>query len=355
MQAGSGIKVVVVGGSGNVGTSVVRALGGASDVQEVVAIARRRPEISLPKTRWLAADVLGDDLRPVFAGADVVIHLAWLIQPSRKPKVTGRVNVDGTARVLEAVRETVPALVYASSVGAYSKGPKDRAVDESWPATGISGSYYSEQKAATERLLDEFEAANPSTRVVRLRPGLIFKEEAGTQIRRFFLGPFAPNPLLRRRLIPAIPNVPGLRFQAVHTDDVADAYVRAALGEARGAFNIAADPVLDPPTLADALGARLIPLPASALRSAAALTWHLRLQPTSPGWVEMALGAPIMDCSRAQAELGWKPRLTSVEALEELLAGIAAGRDYPTPPLAARSSGPLRLNEIRSGVGGRSI
>ena len=95
--------------------------------------------------------------------------------------------------------------------------------------------------------------------------------------------------------MPAIPEVPGLRFQAVHSDDVADAYRRAALGDARGAFNIAADPILDAATLAAALNARTVPVPPSALRSAAALSWHLRLQPTSPGWIEMALGVPIMD------------------------------------------------------------
>jgi UDP-glucose 4-epimerase len=349
------MKIVVVGGSGNVGTSLVRALAGASEVKSILAIARREPEISLPKTTWLGADMVRDDLRPSFEGADAVVHLAWLIQPSRAPEVTGAVNVDGMSRVLEAARETVPAFIYASSVGTYAPGPKDRAVDESWPATGIAGSYYSQQKAATESLLDDFEAANPAVRLVRLRPGLIFKDEAATQIRRFFLGPFAPNPLFRKKLIPAIPDVPGLRFQVVHTDDVADAYVRATLGDARGAFNIAADPVLDPPEIAKALGARLVPVPRSALRSAASLTWHLRLQPTSPGWVEMALKVPIMDCSRAAAELGWKPRLSSIETLEELLAGLAEGADYPTPPLARSTSGKLRGAELRSGVGGKAI
>jgi nucleoside-diphosphate-sugar epimerase len=349
------MKVVVVGGSGNVGTSVVRALGGVREVEEITAIARRIPSLELPRTKWVGADMIRDDLRSAFSGADVLIHLAWLIQPSRSPDVTDTVNVEGTERVLEAARDTVRAIVYASSVGAYAPGPKDRAVDESWPATGIESSYYSRQKAATERILDGFESANPDIRVVRLRPGLIFKDEAATQIRRFFLGPFAPNPLFRRKLIPAIPDVPGLRFQAVHTDDVADAYVRAALGDARGAFNIAADPVLDPRVMAEALGARLVPVPPAALRSAAALTWHLRLQPTSPGWVDMALGVPIMDCSRAARELGWKPRLSSIETLEELLAGLAGGSDYPTPPLSKETSGRARSAEIRSGVGGKAI
>ena len=80
----------------------------------------------------------------------------------------------------------MPALVYASSVGAYSPGPKDRRVDESWPTAGIESSFYSRHKAEVERLLDRFERETPSVRVVRLRPALIFKREAASGIRRLF-------------------------------------------------------------------------------------------------------------------------------------------------------------------------
>ena len=47
----------------------------------------------------------------------------------------------------------MPALVYASSVGAYAPGPKDRRVPETWPTTGVESSFYSRDKAAVERLL----------------------------------------------------------------------------------------------------------------------------------------------------------------------------------------------------------
>ena len=93
----------------------------------------------------------------------------------------------------------VPALVYASSVGAYSAGPKDRAVDECWPTDGVTTSFYSRHKAEVERMLDEFEARAPTLRVVRLRPGLIFKREAASEIRRYFAGPLLPSPLVPGR------------------------------------------------------------------------------------------------------------------------------------------------------------
>jgi nucleoside-diphosphate-sugar epimerase len=348
------MKIVVVGASGNVGTSTLAALAHDPDVESIVGVARRIPARSFPKTEWVAADVVTSPLAEIFAGADVVIHLAWLIQPSRDLDTLHAVNVDGSARVFAAVREAgVPALVYASSVGAYSPGPKDRRVDESWPTDGIESSYYSRHKAATERQLDAFERENPGVRVVRLRPGLIFKRDAASGIRRLFAGPFLPASLLRPGLIPIVPRVPRLVFQAVHSLDVGEAYRLAAVRDVRGAFNIAADPVLDPDELGRLLKARPVSMPAAALRIGADLTWRLRLQPSPSGWVDMALAVPLLDTTRAREELGWQPKRSAGEALLELLEGMRDGAGTPTPPLDPGTSGPGRVRELFTGVGGR--
>src|SRR3954449_5490009 len=268
------MRVVVVGATGNVGTSVLSSLIEAEKVDSIVGVARRRPSLELPKVEWEAADVRSADLIRLFEGADAVIHLAWAIQPSRDESETESVNVVGSERVFGAVADAgVPRLVYASSVGAYSPGPKDTFVDESPPTDGIPSSFYSRHKAAVERILDRFESATPSVSVARLRPALIFKGDAASEIRRLFAGPLLPNALLTRSLIPVVPAVPGLRFQAVHSLDVGDAYRRAVFSEATGAFNIAADPVLDPDRLGTLLGARPIKVPGRALRIATDATW----------------------------------------------------------------------------------
>lgn len=348
------MRVVVTGASGNVGTSVLEALGREPKVKEVVGIARRVPKVEMPKVEWVGADVTEDELVPHFAGADAVVHLAWAIQPSRDETVTERINVEGTRRVLDAVaRAGVGALVYASSVGAYSPGPKQRRVDESWPVDGIPTSFYSRHKAATETMLDAFERREPEVRVVRLRPGLIFKAEAASEIRRLFAGPFLPGFLVRKQLVPLIPRVPRLRFQAVHSRDVGEAYRQAVVRDVRGAFNIAADPEIGVEELCELFGARSFPLPAGALRGAAAATWKLRLQPSPPGWIDLALGVPMMDTSRAREELGWEPRASSLEALDELLSGMRHAEGAPTPPLEPTAGGPARARELATGVGRR--
>jgi UDP-glucose 4-epimerase len=349
------MRVAIVGATGNVGSAVVRALQRDDRVREIVGIARRRPEVAAEKVTWVAADVARDDLAPALEGADAVIHLAWLIQPERDPEVLAAVNVEGSRRVFDAaLRAGAGALVVASSIGAYSPGPKDRGVDESWPTGGIPTSIYSRHKVQVERMLDALEAEHQHVRVVRLRPGLIFQRDAASEIRRYFLGPLVPNPLLRRGLLPVVPRTDRLAFQAVHADDVAEAYRLAAVQrDVRGAFNIAAEPVLDTDSLARILDARPVPVPARVLRAAADLTWRAHLQPTSPSWIDLARGVPVMDTTRARTELGWTPRKDAGEALLELLDGLGHGAGGSTPPLDRHAGGRLRGRELRTGIGSR--
>src|SRR5919204_144583 len=180
------MRIAVTGASGNVGTSVLRALGDDSQVEEIVGLARRRPELPTPKVRWVAADVVADELVEHFHGAQAVIHLAWLIQPSRDRSMTRAANVDGSARVF---------------------------------------------------------------------------------------------------------------------------------------------------------------------RAAAWATWKLRLQPTPPGWLDMALAVPLMDTTRARTELGWEPTHSAGDALLELLDGLRQGAGLPTPPLDPDTTAPARSGEVRTSVG----
>ena len=350
------MRIVVTGATGNVGTSVVAALAADERVTEIVGIARRLPQLQPPRTTWVAADVVTAGLAELFRGADAVIHLAWLIQPSRDEAVTRAVNVEGSHRVFEAAAAAgVGALVHASSIGAYSPAPDDRVVDESWPTGGTPTSFYGRHKAAAERLLDGIEAAHPDLRVVRLRPALCFKRDAASGIRRLFAGPLLPSRLVRPDLIPVLPLPKGLRLQAVHSDDAGDAYRRAALDErARGAYNVAADPVLDAAQLGRTLGARPVELPVRAVRVAADLSWRARLQPTPAGWLDMGMGVPLMDTRRIRDELGWAPRVDADAALLELIAGIRESAGVPTPPLAPETGGPARVRELLKGVGAKA-
>jgi UDP-glucose 4-epimerase len=344
------MRIAITGASGNAGTALLRNLQGQlarkPGSMELTGISRRLPDTSRAPyagVEWHTLDVgLDSDrtlLKSALAGVDCVVHLAWQIQPNRDLDQLYRTNVSGTANVLEAARLAgVKQVVCASSIGAYSKAPKDRRTDESWPAQGMAGSHYSRHKAAQEKLLDEFAAAEPGIAVARLRPGLIFQGAAGSEIGRYFLGPLIPRLLPKRPWIPLLPAPDNLIFQAVHADDVAEAYWRVIDQRASGAFNIAAEPVLTPQELARIVRARrILPIPMGLLHNLVGAAWQLRLLPMDSGWVEMAAGVPVMDTGRARRILGWEAKKSSVEAVLDVLEGMGTGEGAaPSPVLKPR-------------------
>ena len=321
------IRVAVVGATGNVGTAVLRrfAAADAGDVETVLGVARRLPD---PGTgpydgveRWLSCDIGGTGATTAlvegFAGLDAVVLLAWALQPTQA-----------------AVRAGVRHILYASSIGTYAAGDKSVRVDETWPATGVQSSQYSRHKAANEAWLDEVAAFHPDLTITRMRPGLVFQAKASSEIARYFLGSVLRTDLLVKAPLPVLPLSRKFVFQAVHADDLAEAFLLATRARAGGAFNIAAEPVLGPAELAGALGGkRVLPVPLGLMRGLAAASWAAHLQPTSPGWIDLAGASPIMDTARARTELGWQPKVSASAALAELVAGFSEHAGHPSPVL----------------------
>ncbi|HEX6967908.1 MAG TPA: NAD-dependent epimerase/dehydratase family protein [Micromonosporaceae bacterium] len=333
------MKVAVTGATGNVGTALLRRLSVEPDI-EVVGFARRTPGPGAgppyDRVEWHSIDVGAADaverLTERFRGADAVVHLAWQNVPTYHRPHQRATNLRGSRQVCDAtVQAGVGSLIYASASAAYSPGPKNRYVDESWPVLGVPVADFSIDKATVEALLDDLERREPQLRVVRLRQALVFQREAGIEFTKHFLGRFGR--FMVRRGSPLIPLHRRLRVQVVHAEDVADAYLRVLRGDVRGAFNIAADPPLDGQALAEETYGVKLPMSLGMVRTLTAASWRLGLQPTPPTWVDIAAAIPLMDCSRAEHELGWRPNYDGRHALRDLLDGVAAGAGAPTPAL----------------------
>ncbi|MBN1091934.1 NAD-dependent epimerase/dehydratase family protein [Blastococcus sp. TML/M2B] len=335
-----GATVAVTGASGNVGTALLRLLTApGSGVAEVRGLARRTPPAVAPydSVRWFSAD-LGDagsdDVLTEFVdGADVVVHLAWALQPGRQPDRLHRVNVDGSWRVARAAAAAgVPHVLHMSSIGAYAAGAVGRQVGEDWPTTGIPSAQYSRDKVEAERVVRQVLAHRTSTVLSIARPTLVLQPEAGSEIGRYFLGPLlfaaarhVPGALARLLPLP----LPDLALSFVHADDVADALVRIVDRRAPGPFNIAADPLLDAAGIAEALGSRRVPVPAMAVRVPLQVAFAAHLVPTEPGWLDLGTSLPAMDTTRARTQLGWAPAHRSDDVLRSFVAALAAGTGGP--------------------------
>jgi len=349
------MRLVITGATGNVGTALLRRLvvqGG----HELVGVARRPPDAGDNGVEWVATDLTGEDdgaLGAAFRGADAVVHLAWGFQPSHDVDHLERLGVGGTSRVLAAATEAgVRHLVHMSSVGAYSPKRDDRPVDESWPTEGVAGSVYSRHKVLAERLLDAYEQRGGPVAVTRLRPGIIGQRGAASGLLRYAVPGFVPARALA--LLPVLPLDRRLLIPMVHADDVASA-IQLALEQPGGAaFNLAAEPPITPAAVASALGARLVPVPASVLRRGVSVSWTLRIQQVDPGWLDLAMQVPLLDTRRARDELGWVPEVTADAVLRETVAGLVRGESTGTPVLRPRTASGRLADLVRRGpVGDR--
>ncbi|MGW4212342.1 NAD-dependent epimerase/dehydratase family protein [Lentzea sp. NPDC004789] len=283
------MRIVVTGGTGNVGTALRRHL----DFDDVGVDVRTL-----------------SSLRDAVRGADVVVHLAWAIKPTDR-----ETNIDGSEHVLAAcVKEDVGHLVCASSVAAYAPAARYGRVDETWPTTGIPGSTYSAHKVRLEEMISRYPL--PCTVI---RPCGIGQASAAQQLRRWLLSRW-----LSPKLLPLLP-MPlwnGLRLQLVHSDDVARAIVQIVRLKAFGAYNLAAEPVLTAPMIADLVGAGRLPVPYPLVEKLAGATAKLGLQPLTPEWVRMADQAPLVQTTRAHQDLEWWPEHDARDVLREVVTAM---------------------------------
>jgi nucleoside-diphosphate-sugar epimerase len=307
------MRVAVTGAAGYLGRAIVAALAADERVREVVAIDLRPPAAANTGVRAARRDVRDPRLADDLAGADALVHLAF--------RVLGRgadaesVNVDGSRNAFEAaLRAGVGTIVHASSAAAYGCAPDNPVpLTEESPLRPVPAFYYPQTKVRVERILDEIEGRHPDLRVVRMRP-------VGT------VGPGAPS-LLRGRAFVTLSDFDPL-IQFTWLDDLVAAFAAALHAPtARGAFNVGAPGPVRASEVAGLIGARRVRLPHRALHAVARGAYLLRVPGAlHPAWVDMARHPIVVDMSRAERELGWRPGVDCAGALRRYGELLRASR-----------------------------
>jgi UDP-glucose 4-epimerase len=335
-----GLTVAVTGPTGDIGKPLLRALERSVSVERVIGMARRpfdpRAE-GWKKATYRRGDVLERaDVERLVEGADVVVHLAFIILGDREE--TRRVNLEGTRHVFEAaVGAGAERLVYTSSVAAYGFHEENpQPLNEEVPPLGSEGFYYSAQKAELEDLLSRV-LTGADTEAYVFRPCVVAGPDATTLIEQLVrlvelggaLGPFRRTlesvPFLR----PVIPG-PGVPFQLVHHDDVAAALVAAIEGRGPGGvYNLAGEGELTVSDLAAAVGWYSVPVPQLAVRIASEAVDRIPFLSAELEWIHSVRVPVLMDTGKARQGLAWEPRFDADETLRQT-ADAARGEQLIT-------------------------
>jgi UDP-glucose 4-epimerase len=289
------MRVAVTGGSGQLGTLVLRRLADDRSIKEIVALDVRPPLVVSGKLRDVRADVRDPGIGEHLGGCDALVHLAFMVAKRGARALQDDVNVRGSANVFRAaVAADVRRIVYASSVAAYGVVPSlPVPVSEETPRTRQAGFWYACAKFDVEENLDALEREHPDLSVTRLRPAILIGRRMEHRL----------GALMRRGLLP------DAGLPVVWDEDVADAFLLALRSGARGAFNLAADDPLPARELAQAAGLRVLRVPRRLLAAVEKVVTALRiLPPADPGWSHGASSPLLYSAAKARASLGWKPR-----------------------------------------------
>jgi nucleoside-diphosphate-sugar epimerase len=322
------LTVAVTGPTGTFGHGLIPLLQDAVQVGKVVGIARRPFDPAAEgwsKMEYRRGDVRDEDaLREAFAGADVVVHLAFLIVGG-SAETTRSINVEGTLNAFRAAAAAgAKRFVYASSVAAYGfHRDNPMGMTEEWPTRPADKLFYAQEKAELEELLQAESAHHPELELYLLRPPVVLGPHT-VGGKAPLPGPLAPlNKYLqsgiRRLPIPVPGLVPDIPIQFIHEDDVGRALLQCVLAAGpAGAYNIAGEGVLSLPEVAREFNVIPIPLSSRVTYGSARLLSRLPL-PSFGEWIEAFSHPAIMDTTRAVEQLGWKPQYTGLEALRDTL------------------------------------
>jgi nucleoside-diphosphate-sugar epimerase len=330
------LTVAVTGPTGTFGFGLMPLLQADDRIGAIVGIARRPfdpAEYGWTKMEYRRGDVRQPDaLADAFRGADIVVHLAFMITGGTLSRETIRaINIDGTLNVFRAAAAAgVQRFVYASSVAAYGfHRDNPERITEEWPTRPGARLFYAREKAQIERLLQIESRTWPELDLYLLRPPIVLGPHA-VGAKELLPEPLAGlgrhlGALVRSSPVPLPALVPSLPVQFIHEDDVGQAFLQCIVAAGPpGAYNITGDGVVTGTDVARELGLAALPFPAGLTRAAARALTPLSQLPFLPqpvGWVEAATQPSIMDASKAKRELDWRPRYTSLEALRDTIAG----------------------------------
>lgn len=304
-------RVLVTGGAGFLGSHVTRLLAAHPAIEAVVSGDLRESDVPgvvserLDVTESAALGPLLERHR-----IDTVVHLAAIVNPGRDVELEHRVDVEGTAHVLDAcVAAGVRRIVVSSSGAAYGYHPDNAEwIDEEDPVRGNDVFPYAKHKRLVEEMLAQARREHPQLEQVIFRIGTILGPTVRNQI----------TALWDRRVLLRIAGSDS-PFVFAWVDDVAGAMVRAVVDGPAGIYNVAGDGRLTVPEIAQRLGKRTLTVPAWALAAALRVGRALRLTEHGPEKVVFLRHRPVLANRRLKEEFGYTPALTSHEAFEEYL------------------------------------
>jgi len=311
-------SVLVTGGSGYLGSQLVARLAAdRGDLRTLVSLDWR----PVPETERLSGVVYetGDIRSPAIAdllrryGVDTMVHLASVVTPGKHDRraFLHSIDVGGTKNVVNACLDAgVRRLIVTSSGAAYGyHADNPQPLSEDDPIRGNPEFAYSDHKRQVEEFLASEREAHPHLEQFIFRPGTILGASTRNQITALF----------ERRVVLGVRDA-DTPFVFIWDQDVVGCLIEAVRGGRPGIYNLAGDGAMTLDEIAEAIGKRVVSLPAWLIRGVLAVLHPLGLARYGPEQVDFLRYRPVLSNERLKNEFGYEPRMSSREAFDHYWA-----------------------------------
>ncbi|MGH2730306.1 MAG: SDR family oxidoreductase [Actinomycetota bacterium] len=299
------LTVAVTGASGYIAGRLIEALCADDRVGRVLGFDIRPAAVAHEKLVLDTLDVRDSALEARLAGVDVVVHLAFIMDPIRDEAMMRDVNVNGSQNVFKcAGKAGVKKVVYTSSATVYGAHPdNDVPLTEESPLRANLDFSYPAHKLEVEYVIKEIKEEFPNLTMTVLRPAIVF-------------GPNVDNAWSHALEFPVLFGVKGYSppIQFVHEDDVGRALHHAVTHDLDGYYNLAADGWLEADEVLQILGRRRVDLPEPAAFALADRLWALGLAESPAGTLHYLMHPWVVATDKLR-DAGFVAAKTNLDAL----------------------------------------
>jgi nucleoside-diphosphate-sugar epimerase len=304
------LTVAITGVSGYVAGRLVELLQADDRVDRILGFDVRPPVVGASKLVFDELDVRSPALAARLGGVDVVIHLAFVMDPIQDETEMRDINVNGSQNVFfSAGKADVRKIIYASSATVYGAHPdNDVPLTEDSPLRANLDFNYPAHKLEVEYIVREFRDEHPKIPVTVFRPAIVFGAHVDNAWSHFLEMPF-------------IFGVKGYSpvWQFVHEEDVAAALKFAALDkELDGEYNLAPEDWVTTDEVLRLLGRQRLQLSEPRAFAVADRLWTLGVSEAPAGMIHYVMHPWVVSVDRL-AEAGFVCSHTSIEAVTETI------------------------------------
>ena len=305
-----GLTVAITGVNSYFASTVLPRLQDDSNIDKIIGIDFKPWKGGFDKVCFFREDIRSNNIPEILKNVDTIYHFAYIVNEIQDKDKTYDININGSKNVFEAcVKNKVRKVIYTSSTTVYGVNKENPiGMNENWPLSGNSDSYYNTSKVEIEKFAANFFKNHPDIIFTVLRVSLCFGPNIDNMFSRIYSLPVLTLPMGRTSY-----------QHYIHEDDLGEALYLSFQKDISGIFNVGSDDAVSAKWAWKTAGVKIIPLPSFLVKKLTNFGYKLGLIPASGGWASLSEYTIFPSSEKFKKATGWQPKYSSKDTFLEYL------------------------------------